>query len=426
LTVKKKPLGDFQFIDLFAGVGGFHLALTEMGGECVFASEIDDQAALIYANNHPMKKGTIHGNIVPLTEPRVSQKIPNHQVLAAGFPCQPFSKSGQQKGIEDTRGTLFYNILKILQARKPEFVILENVKNLVGPKHLETWVEIKSQLRSLGYWISEKPTIYSPHLLPPELGGAPQNRERIYIVGKYVGKRRAQESIQDNFHIPNRAAQGWDPKNWNAIDFFSSNSFNNQDERQLKDNQKRSFEIWSDFVKIVGDMAESNRTLPGFPLWEFAFEEAPTIPDDIPLWKRRFLEQNAAFYRTNTKAIELWRSKHPELKTLPHSFRKFEWQAGSAKRMNQTFFQFRPSGLRVKEANYLPALVAINQTTYMPKLGRFLSVNEAASLQSFPVDFDFSGQSDELSFKQLGNAVSVSTVKYVLEQFLVHFEERGI
>lgn len=110
----------FEFIDLFAGIGGFHIALSDLGGVCVFASEIDEDAQTIYRLNFEKHmKGPIVGDIVPLTDKRISRLIPEHDVLAAGFPCQPFSKSGAQLGMDETRGTLFYNIAKILEKRRP-------------------------------------------------------------------------------------------------------------------------------------------------------------------------------------------------------------------------------------------------------------------------------------------------------------------
>ena len=122
----------FTFVDLFAGIGGFHGALSGLGGRCVWASEIDTACQAVYARNWGMAAA---GDIVPLTDPTVSPEVPEHQVLTAGFPCQPFSKSGRQEGFRDTtRGTLFFNICQILEARRPAVILLENVRNLAGPR----------------------------------------------------------------------------------------------------------------------------------------------------------------------------------------------------------------------------------------------------------------------------------------------------
>jgi DNA (cytosine-5)-methyltransferase 1 len=159
----------FTFIDLFAGIGGFHSALKNFGGKAVFVSEIDNSAIEIYKTNWVKSKEVIiSGDIKPLTEgPEI--QIPNHNVLTAGFPCQPFSKSGNQKGVNEARGTLFFNILKVIENKKPELVLLENVRNLVGPKHLTDYKKMIRLLRQLGYVVSTEPTIISPHEIPEEL-----------------------------------------------------------------------------------------------------------------------------------------------------------------------------------------------------------------------------------------------------------------
>ncbi len=122
IQTDKNILENYTFIDLFAGIGGFHLALSSFGAECVFASEWDKYAAETYHKNF---------NIMPygdITKIEV-QDIPEHDILCAGFPCQAFSISGKQKGFEDTRGTLFFDIARIANYHKPKVLLLENVKN---------------------------------------------------------------------------------------------------------------------------------------------------------------------------------------------------------------------------------------------------------------------------------------------------------
>ena len=110
----------FKFVDLFAGIGGFHAALGALGGECEYASEWDKDAARIYERNWNLKP---EGDIT-LAANDVDMKVPPHDVLVGGFPCQPFSKSGKQLGMEETRGTLFWNIAKIIETHKPSIVLL--------------------------------------------------------------------------------------------------------------------------------------------------------------------------------------------------------------------------------------------------------------------------------------------------------------
>ena len=179
--VVNEEAGPFTFIDLFAGIGGFHAALAAYGGKCWMASEIDPLARRVYARNWDLVP---KGDINDLTPAEGDIDVPPHDILAAGFPCQPFSKSGKQHGFRDvTRGTLFFNICRILEVHRPPVIILENVRNLAGPRQQETWATIVEMLRDLGYNVSWTPAVTSPHLLPPELGGTPQVRERVFITG---------------------------------------------------------------------------------------------------------------------------------------------------------------------------------------------------------------------------------------------------
>ncbi len=160
--------------------------------------EKDPEAAKVYELNWGMNP---LGDIVEDTEGEM--KVPAHDVLAAGFPCQPFSKSGFQRGMEETRGTLFFNICKIIEARQPAVVLLENVRNIAGPRHTHEWQVIIRSLRQLGYRVSSQPIVFSPHLLPPERGGRPQVRERVFIMGTYVEPTRARRASLAG-HRPSR------------------------------------------------------------------------------------------------------------------------------------------------------------------------------------------------------------------------------
>jgi DNA (cytosine-5)-methyltransferase 1 len=160
---------NFKFIDLFAGIGGIRIPFEELGGKCVFSSDIDQFAQKTYeANFHEMP----HGDITKID---VSQ-IPNHDILLAGFPCQPFSIMGDGLGFADTRGTLFFEIERILEAKKPESFLLENVKRLVNHDKGKTFQVIQDRLEKLGYNIFWK-------VLNALDYGLPQKRERIVIVG---------------------------------------------------------------------------------------------------------------------------------------------------------------------------------------------------------------------------------------------------
>jgi DNA (cytosine-5)-methyltransferase 1 len=415
----------FTYIDLFAGIGGFHLALDKIGGKCVFASEIDSKARNIYERNFSNRMhGEIVGDIIPLSENKISHLIPKHDVLVAGFPCQPFSKSGRQLGINETRGTLFYNIANILEKRKPKIVMLENVRNITGPRHAHTWSLMIRVLRDLGYRVSSTPVIYSPHLIPPKLNGAPQVRDRVYIFGTYVGKRSAWKNVDDLEPILTYNPVGnWNPTEWNLEKdlLINDSMIKNLDEYRISDERETALTVWEDFLKRVGE-PEGGKRLPGFPIWEQDLKRSPKIDAEMPDWKIDFLNKNSYFYNEKRNEIKAWREANPGLTKFPNSFRKFEWQARNNKSIWDSVIQFRPSGIRVKKADYLPALVAMNQTSIIGKRRRTITIQEAAKLQSFPISFDFSGQNDATSFKQLGNAVSVSTVLFVLKEYLKYYK----
>ena len=162
-----------KFIDLFAGLGGFHFALSELGHECVFASELREDLRKLYAINFPGTR--IEGDITSIRP----KDIPAHDILCAGFPCQPFSQAGKRQGFNDekNRGNLFTYICKIIEYHRPRYVFLENVSNLKGHDGGSTWQTIHRMLdKELNYEVAE-PAILSPHQW-----GIPQHRRRIYIV----------------------------------------------------------------------------------------------------------------------------------------------------------------------------------------------------------------------------------------------------
>ena len=166
---KEKAKAKFTFIDLFAGIGGIRIGFESVGGKCVFTSEWDKQAQITYQANF----GEIpYGDITKINP----KEIPNFDILLAGFPCQPFSQAGLKKGFEDIRGTLFFDIAKIVKHHKPSVVFLENVRNLAGHDKGNTLKVITGTLENLGY------KVFSSILNAKDFG-VPQNRARIYIIG---------------------------------------------------------------------------------------------------------------------------------------------------------------------------------------------------------------------------------------------------
>lgn len=168
MGTKKKP-GKFTFIDLFAGIGGIRIAFERAGGECVFTSEWDKAAQDTYEANFGERPA---GDITKIA----AKDIPNHDILTGGFPCQAFSIIGNQLGFADTRGTLFFDVERIIKEKKPKAFLLENVRQLVAHDNGRTFKVILERLTNLGYFVHYK-------ILNGLNFGVPQKRERIIIVG---------------------------------------------------------------------------------------------------------------------------------------------------------------------------------------------------------------------------------------------------
>lgn len=168
ISIEKEYLKNWTFIDLFAGLGGFRLALESLGARCVYSNEWDSSVQKVYSENF----GDIpDGDITKVNE----RDIPDHDILCAGFPCQAFSISGKQRGFEDSRGTLFFDVARIVKEKKPKIVFMENVKNFATHDNGKTLKVVQETMEELGY-------VFYQHVLNSVDYGVPQNRERIYMV----------------------------------------------------------------------------------------------------------------------------------------------------------------------------------------------------------------------------------------------------
>lgn len=190
----KKP--NFTFIDLFAGIGGFRIAMQNLGGKCIYSSEFDEQAQKTYLANY----GDVpFGDI---TKEETKSFIPdNFDILCAGFPCQAFSLAGKRRGFEETRGTLFFDVAEILRRKQPKGIFLENVKGLKIHDRGRTFETIKNALDEVGYVIAEDPQIVNAMNF-----GVPQHRERVYIIGvrKDIAAEYGitKETVQSSYPVP--------------------------------------------------------------------------------------------------------------------------------------------------------------------------------------------------------------------------------
>lgn len=411
----------FRYVDLFAGIGGFHAMLDHAGGRCVYVSEIDREARETYLRNwvDPLpanQRPVINTDINLATPEDGAVRVPEHEVLAAGFPCQPFSKSGYQRGMEDARGTLFWNIARILEERKPAVVLLENVRNIAGPRHQHEWDVIMQTLRQIGYRVSSMPSVFSPHFLPPWRGGTPQVRDRVFILGTYVGPERAFAESDVAPTVVRGPVDGWNVHDWDVDWILDDDSTIAECEKYaLTPSETVWIDVWDDLVQRM--WATRGVRLPGFPLWADAWipEHSwdPLVLEALPCWKSKIVVKNARFFDEYRDVIREWKRTNDDISSFPESRRKLEWQAQDTRSLWDTVMHFRPSGIRAKAATYLPALVAITQTSVIGGRRRRLTPQEAARLQGFRRDFSFEGQRDAASYKQVGNGVAVGAAWHV-------------
>lgn len=380
----------FKFIDLFCGIGGFHQAMASLGGECVFACDIDADCRKTYKANYGIMPA---GDITRIE----ASAIPPHDVLCAGFPCQAFSKAGKRLGFDDeTKGTLFFDICRIIEYHQPKYALLENVRNLASHDHGNTWRVIHDRLASLGYSLLPKPVIFSPHYV-----GIPQHRERVYImcVRKDIGDIRPFEFdkakaahctiesiLQDDEEIPN------------------------VEDYRIPADMVGLIDLWNEFLQNI-----RVERLPGFPVWSDRLCDLSPSEDlsQYPGWKQNFILKNHELYVNNRDFIDEWLGRARQNPLFFGAKAKLEWQAGQTEHPDiwEQIFQLRPSGIRVKVNSYFPALVAIVQTSIIGSRRRFLTPRECARLQSFPEDF-MPDAKQQQAYKQFGNAVNVSIVKY--------------
>lgn len=412
-----------KFVDLFAGLGGFHLALRSLGCECVFASEKDAALRDVYEKNFNLAAS---GDI---RDVKVSD-IPEHDILCAGFPCQPFSKAGDQKGFDCPQwGSLFDNVVAILRFHRPPFLMLENVANLKKHDSGQTWCDMRNQLQALGYEVREKKL--SPHKF-----GIPQIRERMFIVGSLTGL--------DYFDWPDE----------NSFDVNSIHSVldeNPSDARTIPEQVRENLEVWQQFL----DLYPANEQLPSFPIWTMEFgatypyedttpysvrheelqlssgshgrslngldpsqimsnlpSHARRKQEKFPAWKIGYIRQNRELYSRNKSRLDGWL---PKIRQFPPSFQKLEWNCkGEERHIWDYIIQIRASGVRVKRPVTSPSLVSMT-TRQIPIVGwerRYMTVRESLRLQSMD-DLRHMPSSLARQIRAIGNAVNVDVAERV-------------
>lgn len=404
---KKKSHAKFRFIDLFAGIGGFHQAMRFLGGECLMAAEINQECVKTYSLNFKTVEGEIRGDVNKIDPTTIAP----FDVLCAGFPCQPFSKAGAQKGFKDkTRGNLFYKIMDILDAHpEVKFVILENVRNLADKT--ENWGIITSELMSRNFYITEDPIILSPSDF-----GIPQIRERVYILG--IRKDIRNEQILSNGYIHKEDLNLTKHyKKCKMGDAWSILEDDVDDTYIISPEQELMISAWDEFRIKTGIQ------IIGFPIWLDSFglgqDDTQVVFDEqgydqMPSWKQRFLRLNRQFYLEHRVFIDEWVKKY-DMTNRIKLYKKFEWNCGTdVTDMHDCLIQIRQSGIRVKRPTFYPSLVAIANTPIIwdkdKNHYRKLTPREAANLQSFRADYKLRG-TDATQYRQLGNSVNVRILK---------------
>ena len=423
--------GQLEFVDLFAGLGGFHLALKNLGHRCVFASEIDETLRSTYYANFQMRP---FGDIREVAV----EAIPVHDILCAGFPCQPFSKARDYSEPEDTElSELYLQILRVIRHHHPKFLILENVPNFEKHEDGQTWEKVQDLLRAEGYSVRlEK---LSPHEF-----GIPQIRQRIYIVGSLssLGQFRWPQKTNADVSIDS------------VLDSYPEKA------RQIPEKVEQCLDVWQEFL----DLVPKEEKIP-HPLWSMEFgasyrfqrttpwatsadtlryqrgshgaslvnaatkeEMLALLPSHarakqtrFPDWKIGFIIKNREFYTRHRGWLDGWMEK---IKEFPSSFQKLEWNCqekdprNEVRRIRDYVIQIRASGVRVKRKTTAPSLVAMT-ATQVPIIGwegRYMTPLECKRLQSMD-GLDLPARNTK-AYAALGNAINVDVAQKVAEALL--------
>ena len=417
-----------RFIDLFAGLGGFHVGLANNGHKCVFACEIEAELRNLYKFNYGIEP------FDDVTKIEVT-KIPSHEIICAGFPCQPFSLAGQKKGTECPKsGKLIEHVIRIAKFHCPQFILLENVPNIVTITNGTFWRYLTNSFEKIGYKIYHK-------IISPVDIGIPQNRKRIFIIAV------RQDIDNGNFNWPSANKL----KKLNLSKILNKNYIHKHLEtpkskllkhwqkllNELSISELRSISIVApefgatyphDFNKISFKEMKKYKGAYGQSLancksWDEIMKKMPSYTNKylkIPDWLFKSAMKSRELFSENMEVCSKWAEK---LDKKNNSWQILEWR-GNFNDLNiyNHLVQFRASGIRILRANVAPSLISMTPTQIpiIPSENRYLSPYEAAKLQNLH-RLKMLPHGTVKSFKALGNAVNAKIVEFITKNLNIDY-----
>ena len=418
-----------KFIDLFAGVGGFHAALTNLGHECVFACEIEPELNLLYKKNWGIEAATDIRKVKP-------ENIPDHDILCAGFPCQPFSKINRVRlGLKcPENGDLFSYIVMILMVKRPRFFILENVQKLKSHNGGKDFNEMKKALKEIGY-------NFDYNICSPVDYGIPQHRPRLFIIGDrdhqpfFMNKPKVKTPNLDSI-LENELVDGhyyftdkqkalldiwqefWEkycdnedlPHEICAHEFQATYPYEDEHPGRMPINALRMYH--GSYGISLQDMNDE-KIKKAVPV--YALGSKPTLPE----YRIKTIAQNRCFYLLNTVWLNKWL---PKLKgyARTHAQLTVNIRDNIKDIRKGIILMTRPSGITISKNNIYPTIVSgvgNDKGIGVGRLNRFLTLKESARLQSFPENLVLPDTHSKAG-KAIVNSVNIKVVQGVAETLL--------
>jgi DNA (cytosine-5)-methyltransferase 1 len=457
IIVPEKDNNTLGFIDLCSGVGGFHMAIEnikDVNSQCILASDIDKNCRKVYYKNHGIP---VHRNLSNIDYSNI-----DFDIIFAGFPCQAFSVAGNRKGLDDVRGSVIFDIFKIIKLKKPKLVVLENVKGLKSMKNIDKnkneviriYDLIKQTFGDLGYYHYDR--VISPHEI-----NIPQKRERLIIVA--IRKDLVDEEYKSNedfeknrMEYVEKLIKQRKKENENVCIFQNDEEITK--DYELKDEEENTLKLWKNFVKMkewddidnielariylknimnkTDEEISRMKKFRNFKQTHFFidfqhFKNTNSIP---PFLKNIYKRKSDVISKSIKKECDILNTLYDNskkfkllvdnflfdneyiIKNLRYKYRYLEYSGGenfgTCCNYDNFYVQFRMSGVRIRKSNYFPTLVKSGPLPVIIKKNRYLTVVECGRLQSFKKGFKFLSKSSAI--KQTGNAVNTQVIELMI------------